>query len=351
MAYLARGAAFVEPFLGGNATKLPLSAKATWVSLAASGRAVYGGTTGVHSSDPPYRSAKAIALPPAAGRPLSGYLTSTGKQLALQITDGTALLDLVSGRYTVLPFDALSGDAVVRAYSGRAPGGENDLLLETAAAAPPRPVFTVVDRDRVFAALRSQGSAAAVKIADEHQVDPAPDATQWLAGPPALSPDGEALYWTTNLGGGYGAAGNTEWLIMKTDVASGRTIALARKGTEFGRMPSLRVSPDGRKLLATWSIHSSAVENPTANDVIDLASQKVVHLSNRGAKPNYVNIQDGECWAADSLHMAYSGFYYDPNTIEPGTDPKPERFTLFLKDTVTNQTLRSIDGATGPSCA
>ena len=352
VAFLLRGSAYVESFLATSpAVALPLSGKATWVSLASNGRAVYGSANGVRMADPPYRSAKAVALPPAAGVPLSGALTRDGKQLGLHFEKQTALLDLASGRYTVVPFDDLSGDATVRAYTGRNDNDYNDLFLETSTTAPPRPVFTIAARDRVFAALRAQRSPAATKIADDHQGSAVTEGSEWLTGRPALAPDGEALYWTTNLGGGAGAAGNTEWLIMKTDVTSGRTIGLTRTGIELGRMPDLEVSADGRKLLATWSIHSSAVENPVANEVIDLASQRVTHLSHRGTNKNDVNIQDGQCWAADSTHMAYSGYYYDPSAIDPTADPTPEHFTLFFKDVATNKTVRMIDGATRPSCA
>ena len=356
IAYVASKAAYVVTLPDGGPVKLPNSAGATYTAVARDGGVVYGSENSapVWLSRPPYRVAQRLKLPPAATQ--VGAAHFAGNNLVwfeFTYTSATdrpepASIDLRTTAYVRAPYrtNAVSANGKLKAYN---PTGDNynDLFLETGTPQPPRPLFQLTQRERLLDAIRAQHSAAADAILKEMGGE-SPDPQEWLTGSPAVSADGEAVYWSTNLGNGYGAAGNTNWTLLKTDVATGRTIALARYGSQFGRMPELAVSPDGRKLLATTSVHNSAAENPVGNDVIDLVSQKAVHLIGENTPDGWVNIQDGQCWSADSSFVAFAGSYYDPVKIASEDELPP--YAIFLKDVSSNKTVRRIEKASRPAC-
>jgi hypothetical protein len=197
------------------------------------------------------------------------------------------------------------------------------------------------------------------------------NASNWWTGDPAVSPDGQAIYFSSNGGGGGGAAGNTNYALFKLDSATDKIVALERlkskesEGEIEGRLPGLQVSPDGKKLLIWSSFHSSAVENPSFLKVVDLPSMVTVGLvwepkpaQNKVLDKNFyvTNWVTAACWldkntvALTGALVDISSFYSDNPTVDIPGPKYPNEFSLYLLDALTGKIKRTVKGVGFVSC-
>jgi hypothetical protein len=214
-------------------------------------------------------------------------------------------------------------------------------------------VFTTGRPEPLLAALRAQAGLPGVRDFLASGADLRRDRGNWATSEPAVSPDGEAVYFASNVGIGMGASGNTSFVVFKADTARTRVIALGKLGPIDGRVPKLAVSPDGRRLLVATSRHSSAVENPVYLYAVDLVTQKATELvmSDPRARGR-TSLVDGFCWLPDSRFVAVSAAYYTTYDAihKPDFELRDADYTLYVKDASTSKTLRRVEGARAPSC-
>jgi len=192
------------------------------------------------------------------------------------------------------------------------------------------------------------------------------DVGNWWTGDPAVSPDGQAIYFSSNGGGSGGAAGNTQYALFKLDSATDRIVALPQhKGVEGdveGRLPQLEVSPDGKKLLEWSSVHSSAAENPSFLRVVNLLTSGRVSLEwepkapSSSAKSYFTNWVTAACWL-DSNTVALTGglvdissFYGDNPSADIAGPSYPNDLSLYLLDAVSGKIKRTVKGVGYVSC-
>jgi len=192
------------------------------------------------------------------------------------------------------------------------------------------------------------------------------DVGNWWTGDPAVSPDGQAIYFSSNGGGSGGAAGNTQYALFKIDSATDRIVALPQpkqaEGELLGRLPSIRVSPDGKKLLLWGSVHSSAAENPSFLSVNDLVKSRSVSLEwepkapSSSAKSYFTNWVTAACWL-DPNTVALTGglvdissFYGDNPSADIAGPTYPNDLNLYLLDAVTGKIKRTVKGVGYVSC-
>lgn len=193
------------------------------------------------------------------------------------------------------------------------------------------------------------------------------DPKNWWTGDPAVSPDGQAVYFSSNGGNGGGAAGNTDYVLLKLDTATDRIVALSRlrpkEGEVGSRLPTLQVSPDGKKLLEWTSVHVSAAENPSVLSVHDLPSAKSVFLDWEPVNSQPTNPPDSAltnwitaaCWLDASTVALTAAMVRVPSfASESETNiDKPEyisAFSLYLFDAKTGKIKRTIPGVSHVSC-
>ena len=192
------------------------------------------------------------------------------------------------------------------------------------------------------------------------------DVQNWWTGDPAVSPDGQAIYFSSNGGGSGGAAGNTSYALFKLDSATDRIMALPKpkqaEGDVEGRLPRLEVSPDGKKLLLWGSVHSSAAENPSFLSVNNLVNARSVSLEwepkapSSSAKTYFTNWVTAACWL-DSSTVALTGglvdissFYGDNPSADIAGPTYPNDLNLYLLDAATGKIKRTVKGVGYVSC-
>jgi len=192
------------------------------------------------------------------------------------------------------------------------------------------------------------------------------DVGNWWTGDPAVSPDGQAIYFSSNGGGSGGAAGNTSYALFKLDSATDRIVALPQpkraEGDVEGRLPQLEVSPDGKKLLVWGSVHSSAAENPSFLRVNDLVNARSVSLEWEpkppalSAKSYFTNWVTAACWA-DANTVALTGglvdissFYGDNPSADIAGPSYPNDLSLYLLDAASGKIKRTVKGVGFVSC-
>ncbi len=192
------------------------------------------------------------------------------------------------------------------------------------------------------------------------------DLNHWWTGDPAVSPDGQAIYFSSNGGGGGGAAGNTAYALFKIDSATDRILALPQpklaEGELLGRLPILRVSPDGKKLLEWSSVHSSAAENPSFLRVDDLVKARSVSLEwepkapTLSAKSYFTNWVTAACWldpntvALTGALVDISSFYGDNPSVDIAGPTYPNDLSLYLLDALSGKIKRTVKGVGYVSC-
>lgn len=243
------------------------------------------------------------------------------------------------------PIQAASRDGSVIAYSD-----DRAVYVTDKATGRVRKVFSIGDP---AALVRALAHANFGKDAQGFEYDPemAKDPTNWMISDPVLTSDGRTLYFCTNAGTGEGAQGNTSFCVVSVDVASGRLRVLDRLGLFFGRSPStFDLSPDGRRLLISSSVHNSAADNSFVVLTADLKTNRVVNLlaTDRQAKSS-ANVVKGACWSPDSRYVAVSVFYYNAERDDAEAIYNSSVATLEIKDAGTARTVKTVPNLAYPS--
>jgi WD40-like Beta Propeller Repeat len=368
LAYVKDGGAYVETLSSGKATLLPNSKGAQLVALSPrDGRAVYfvksgeGGDlfadrpaklTG-YQSTAPYSSARAL---PAGFRNVDINLFTFG-----WAGDGSYVQ---AGEYRFDPglnkaWKTTESRARAASRNGKVSAWLRDdkdaQALEVAGG-------KTAKARTVFSGTNAQGWIGYFQGLIEVELELAKEPRNWWIGDPAVSPDGEAVYFALNGGNSGGAAGNTQSVLFKLDSRTDRVTPLKRLPIFEGRLPSFHVSPDGKKLLARGSFHVSAAENPSFVEVVNLETAKVTSLAWETFAPSQrgrlTSLVQNVCWLRDSRTVAISGAEYDISSFDKATDghweieiPRfPQEFSVYLINTVTGKLVKRIAGASSPSC-
>lgn len=353
IAYQRDGKAWVLDLAGGQPVELPNSGDALELVMSpATGEAFYVAGGKAWRCAPPYRAAQVWQSVPAGAYPT--LVSTDGKHVFLSAEEGGGRYDVASGGYTPLPFGPMTCDATggLVCYQG-----EKTIEFNRPATGETKVIFSIGRPQPLFDALKKAKWPAKLKALTD-AIDPElyKDQYNWGFGPPALTPDGERVFFAVNAGVGLGATGNTSWCLVVATVADGALLPLSKLGChEFGRLPHiLEVSPDSRRLLMVTSFHNNAVENPCQAYVIDLHTQEAKELlwsdKRLEATPNLVNVTSGACWSPDGKYVAVSAAYYDGVAAIQAQDfeLKDANFVLTIYDAVTGEVVRQLPGLQQP---
>lgn len=355
LAYIQNGAAYVVSLPNGKPAKLPQSGNTFLVSIAPTGGSVLyfnqlKADCRAYLSRPPYKTARRLDKPFDRFKPDFAQWTQSGAAVLLASWEESYLFRPTSGTSLRFPDSqaALSRDgkqvafATEKAIKLRRIGDKSERVLFSVAR--PQPLFAALKRAKYPKNLHDLQSAISP--------DSWKDATMWNFGSLAFSADGKTLRFACNAGIGAGAAGNTTYCWFACDLKSGRLAALSKLGALYSRLPAnVQLSPDGAKLLYVTSVHSSAIDNPSAVSVLDLRTQKEIALSKLTTAKKYdTNLVYGACWSPDNRAVAASALYYSTENVlkQENWQPRDADYTLYLRD-LNNRTLRAIPGAVAPS--
>ena len=364
LVYQQHGAAFVLTLPDGKPQMLPDSHRARLVSIAPKGGTiVYFASQKGDGSDergliskPPYKTAQPLKLPRGFA-PSNVQWTRDGNKALFAAWEKSYLYHLPSGAMKVLPEGelTLSGDGKRLALAT-----EKELRVRDLTSGKENVIFNVARPQMIFEALKRGNNQKNLKeLTESIAPDLWKDAFQWRFGSCAFAADSSRLFWTCNAGTGAGAAGNTTFCWLSTDLKTGRTEVLSKLGAQFARLPfAVQLSPDGKKLLYAESVHSSAIENPVSVSILDLLTQKATYLEKlTDNKKADINLVNGLCWSPDSRAVAASAFYYNAETAwqqqlklsekNQSWEPRDADFTLYIRD-LQNRTLKKIPGAVAP---
>ncbi len=352
LAYLTGGQAWVVDVARGEPTALPNSTAAGEILMSpGTGEAFFlaGGTA--YRCAAPYRAAKVWKAVPAGAYP--AFASPDGRSVFLTAEAGGGRYDLASEAFTPLPYGPLTCDA-----SGGLIGyqGEKTIELNRPATGDTKVLFSIGQPQRLFDALRkAKWPARLTDLTEAIEPELYRNQYNWGFGPPALTPDGERVFFAVNGGTSLGAAGNTTWCLMVATVADGALLPLSKLGCTYGRLPHvLQVSPDSRRLLMLTSFHNNVVENPCQAYLIDLHTQESRELlwadQRLAAAPNLVNVTSGACWSPDGKYVAVSTAYYDGVAAiqEDNFELADEHFVLTIFDAVTGAAVLQIPGEQQP---
>ncbi|MFC4640214.1 TolB family protein [Deinococcus hohokamensis] len=219
-------------------------------------------------------------------------------------------------------------------------------------SAEARVAFTPGRPATLLAAVRRLRAAEGNAALRSYDPVLARDARNWAWSVPAVSPDGQAVYFAANLGqGDADLHNNFDFLLFRLAPRDGGLLALGKVGTQYGARPELRVSPDGRRLLLVQTLFVSAARQPVTVTAVDLATQTTRDLTSTDVKGGDLNTLQGYCWLADGRHVAYSVAYFrGEDLVGDRPDEEPRQSTLYVKDTLSGRTVRTIPGATQPGC-
>jgi Tol biopolymer transport system component len=365
LAYLQDGYAVISDAATGQTKRLPGSKGTSAFAISPRGQSAYFVKQPGFENDGPIPQTGFLSLPPyKTARKLPAALQDeTFGQLTWSPTGNTLWLRgfEIYGAYTPatnnfrklsqLP-ESVSRNGKIIAYLG-----DDEIRVRDVNSGRERVIFSRKKPQVLFSALRNGKNPK--KITDIIEgLDPAmwKEAINWAISAPALSPDGSRLYFCSNAGSGQGAAGNSSWAIFAADLKSGKIAVLSKVGAQFGRMPeTFEVSPDGKRLLALVSVHSSAIDNPSCALVVDLPTQNSRELLGKVApKSADSNLTWGACWSPDSRYVALAAYFYKTSDVLKQANwngPKDNQWTLYVQDAATGKVVRRIAGARSPSWA
>jgi hypothetical protein len=191
--------------------------------------------------------------------------------------------------------------------------------------------------------------------------------SNWISGGVGLRPDGNVLYFASNLGTGISPDGNVNFVFFAVQLSTQRIRLLAKLGVFHGSMPKrLNVSPDGSKFafFSTFTLNPNEwlqslrvaelnLEKPIELLVNDPPPQPAVvptnTLDTQPAPQPEIPIstptgeqllENGLAWSPDSKFLAFSVAKFAP--FNPA-------FKIFIKDLTSNKTLLKVPNAIQPS--
>jgi dipeptidyl aminopeptidase/acylaminoacyl peptidase len=381
LAYVKNGTPCVAPAAGGAARPVPGSRGAVLTSLSPSGAALLfflprgkDGSSRGYISRKPY--ARSQPLPAPLDRVTSPQVVWTpegGTAFVTAAIEGpdeqreTYSYSLTGGRVRTESsiVDSASRDGKVTAYADY-----EALVLHPGGSKGAEIVTSNDERAAVLAAVRTARRPAGLSRLRAALKEASGSGQTWAVSPPAVSPDGQAVYFACNAGAPMGASGGTTYAFFVRNVATGKVAALSGLGDfESLRMPEVcRVSPDGKRLLFVSTAHGSAIQNTRHLYLVDLPTQRSREVLARGYTEWDSNLIDGEpCWSADGRYVAADVFSYridsETNafrvrkpeggwgkTIEPDALKLTDRdYAVLIFDAGTGREVRRIPGAACPS--
>jgi hypothetical protein len=212
--------------------------------------------------------------------------------------------------------------------------------------------------------LEQVKTAAASNLAFQELLNPqsAAISSNWLSGAVGLRPEGNILYFASNLGTGISSIGNSSFVFFAVQLSTQRIRLLTKLGVFHGSMPSrLNFAPDGSK----FAFFSQFTLNPNewlqSLSVCELNLEKAIELLVKDPvpKPSVTPtttetepvapissptgeqlLEAGMAWSPDSKFLAFS--------VAKFATQSPV-YKVFIKDLSDNKTLLKIPNATQPS--
>ncbi|RYX84553.1 hypothetical protein EON83_09385 [bacterium] len=363
----AKGAQILN-LQNGAVRSLPQGARATTFTLSPQGTAIYfvaapgakpssdgsGTVASAMQSSVPYSSVK--VLPGLRSQiPYSQDWSPGGTTLYIATDKVTGAFVPVTGRLTPLKSLPGSFDATGRTMTY---SSENQVLVRNIASGQERVLFDIRKPAPMFAALKAAKYPKKVEeFLPTTMGDLSSETRNWQLSSPAMAPDGSRLYFASNVGSGFGAAGNGSFALFAVDLKTYKLAVLSQVGTNFGRPPHIfQVSPDGQRLLMASSVHASAADNSCFVEIIDLLTQKSreVFLGVLPGSKDKANFLNSAVWSPDGKYVAVSGYFYDPAKAMDDyngswAEVKPTQYTTGIVDAATGKLVRTIKGATNLS--
>lgn len=262
-------------------------------------------------SRPPYRVSRPIAA--LNNSDVYKFLWNRGANLLyLSGYQFNGVFSPAMGRFQRLSFFPESFDR-----AGRKAGysSQENLIIRDLQSGKERIIFSTKRPEPLFEALRRAKNPQNVADLLAGETPEKSAYSPWQLAGPAISPDGTRAYFSCNAGTGFGAAGNGMQGFFACDLGSGKISVLSKVGPLFGRPPQLSLSPDGKRLLAVSSVHSSAADNSFVALIIDLETQKSREVISRlPSAKNRANLFGGSAWSPDGKYVAISAYFYDADT-------------------------------------
>ncbi len=372
LAFIRDGGVFVGD-LNGYPKLVSKSARAKFASLAPDGRSLVFFNQTDSKVAPlqgfiaraPFDSSAPLSLPVSefplehlSFSPDSSSLFVTGSSTGwrLEIPEFKALLGAPNPKSQALKFAALSS-------------AKDGSLIAFVAGSDVR-IMNKNKQKMIFSPLRPEllleqvKTAASSNAAFQELIDPESAATlsNWLSGAVGLRPDGNVLYFASNLGTGISVTGNSSFVFFAVQLSTQRVRLLAKLGVFHGSMPSrLNFAPDGSKFaffspftlnqgewLQSLSVCELNLEKPIEMLVKDPPPKPPLTPTSPQTEPvvpissptGEQLLENGMAWSPDSKFLAFSVAKYAAQS---------PAYKVFIKDVSYNKTLFKIQNAVQPS--
>ena len=245
LAYVRGDAAYVEPAGGGTVRQVPGSKGVVTVSLSprgdilvffvATGKpldAAFGAPARGMVSRAPFRRAEPLPAPWGRAFLPDLFWSPDGSRAYLWATNGPAkqreylraIYDPATGKLQTNPFpvETASRDGRVTAWFDR-----DEVLLHTTERKAPVTLFSTSEPGPLREALRHVRHPVEIgPLLDLPKIEGGNHA--WELGPPALSPDGQRLFFPCNAGSPSGLGGSTTFGFFAVDVRTRKLVVLSR---------------------------------------------------------------------------------------------------------------------------
>jgi hypothetical protein len=288
------------------------------------------------------------------------FVTGLGTGWKLEIPEFKALLGAPNPKSQALKFAPLSSakDGSLIAFVA---GSDVRIMNKN----KEKMIFTPAKPEILLEQVKT---AASSNAAFQELLNPETAATSsnWFSGAVGLRPDGNILYFASNLGTGISKDGNSSFVFFAVQLSTLRIRLLSKLGVFHGEMPKrLNFSPDGSK----FAFYSKFTVNPNewlqSLIVSDLNLEKPVEMlvNDRLPPPTVVPtnaletqtapvpeiissptgqqlLERGLAWSPDSKFLAFAVAKFAP------ANPA---YKIFIKDVTTNKTLLKIPNAFQPS--
>jgi WD40-like Beta Propeller Repeat len=206
--------------------------------------------------------------------------------------------------------------------------------------------------------------AASSNLAFQELLNPesAAVSSNWLSGAVGLRPDGNILYFASNLGTGISAIGNSSFVFFAVQLSTMRIRLLSKLGVFHGSMPSrLNFAPDGSKFafFSQFTLNPNEwlqsltvcelnlekpiemlVKDPSPKPVVAPTSPQPESVAPISSPTGEQLLENGVAWSPDSKFLAFSVAKYAAQS---------PAFKIFIKDVAYNKTLLKIPNAVQPS--
>jgi hypothetical protein len=290
------------------------------------------------------------------------FVTGSSTGWKLEIPEFKALLGAPNPKSQALKFASLSSakDGSLIAFVA---GSDVRIMNKN----KEKMIFTPAKPDVLLEQVKT---AASSNAAFQELLNPqsAAISSNWISGGLGLRPDGNVLYFASNLGTGISPDGNINFVFFAVQLSTQRIRLLSKLGVFEGSMPNrLNLSPDGSKFafltkltrnpnqwLQSLKVIELNLEKPIEMLVNDPLSQPIVVPTNSEDAPQPTPqpeiplssptgeqlLEKGLAWSPDSKFLAFSVAKFAP------ANPA---FKIFIKDVTSNKTVLKIPNAIQPS--